>query len=133
VPAKDHYHDTVARALIKDGWIISGEQVFIKLPERRLWIDLEAANADSRILVEVKSYVRIQSPVESLAASVGKYIIYRSSLDRLRDNRSLYLAIPENAFKGIFSETLGQLVIQRAKISLLVYDPSKEEIMRWIP
>jgi len=27
MPAKDHYHDSVKRALIKDGWTIDGEQV----------------------------------------------------------------------------------------------------------
>lgn len=133
MPAKDRFHGTVVRALIKDGWSIRREQVFVKLPERRLWIDIEAVKAEISVVVEVKSYSHVPSPVETLAASIGKYVIYRSAMDRLKDNRTLYMAIPEHAHKGIFGETLGQLVIQRVNISLLVYDERKEEIIGWIP
>ncbi|NWF68880.1 MAG: hypothetical protein HXY40_07330 [Chloroflexi bacterium] len=31
MPAKDRYHDTVKRALIKDGWQIAGEQTTLIL------------------------------------------------------------------------------------------------------
>jgi hypothetical protein len=82
VPAKDRFHGTVVRALIKDGWSVRREQVFVKLPERRLWIDIEAVKAGVSVVVEVKSYTHVPSPVETLAASIGKYIICRSALDR---------------------------------------------------
>lgn len=105
MPAKDRYHDTVKRALVKKGWAITAEQYFVKLPERRLWIDLQAElpGENRRIFVEVKSFSRVPSPVESLAASIGKYAIYRAALDRIKDTTTLWLAIPEIAYNGIFS------------------------------
>jgi hypothetical protein len=45
MPNKDHYHDTVIRALGKDGWTITAEQYFVAVGKRRIWIDIEAAKA----------------------------------------------------------------------------------------
>jgi hypothetical protein len=116
MPAKDLYHDNVKRALEKDGWTINAQQIFIKLPERRFWIDMEAElqRENRRIFVEVKSFKNVPSPVESLAASIGKYLIYRVALDRLSIATPLWLAIPQSAFRGIFSQPIGQAVIKRA-------------------
>jgi Holliday junction resolvase-like predicted endonuclease len=109
MPRLDQYHDTVKRALVKEGWQIASDQFFVKLPERRLWIDLLVRSGDRQILVEVKSYTNIKSPVESLAASVGKCIIYRAALVRINQNFPLYLAIPTVAFQGIFAPSTGWL------------------------
>jgi hypothetical protein len=58
MPAKDRYHDTVVRALVKDGWSITGEQVELVADERRVWVDIEAAKEVEAliILVEVKGF-----------------------------------------------------------------------------
>jgi Holliday junction resolvase-like predicted endonuclease len=55
--AKDKYHDTVVHALQKDSWEILKEQYRFVLDNRRLWIDIRAANDESSrvIFVEVKS------------------------------------------------------------------------------
>lgn len=135
MPRLDQYHNAVKRALVKDGWRITSEQFFIKLPERRLWIDLlvESVNDDLRALVEVKSYSNVKSPVENLAAAVGKCMIYRAALARINQPLPLYLAIPLVAFQGIFSETIAKTVLDQAQIGLIVYDPDAERIVRWIP
>jgi ribulose bisphosphate carboxylase small subunit len=74
MPAKDRYHDTVVRALIKDGWTIASEQVRLRVPGRRLWVDIRAVKADASvsILVEVKGFENAPSQVEYLAGAVGK-------------------------------------------------------------
>lgn len=133
MPAKDRYHDTVIRALAKAGYRLEAEQPYIKLPERRLWIDMVVIRENRRLFIEVKSHRLFPSPVESLAASVGKYIIYRVALDRIRDTSELWLAIPENAYTSIFSQSIGRAVLQRAGVSLLVYDIEHEEIIGWNP
>jgi hypothetical protein len=58
VPAKDRYHDSVVRALQKDGWTILGEQVDVFVPLRRLWVDIRATKEahTASILVEVKGF-----------------------------------------------------------------------------
>ena len=135
MPAKDRYHDVVVRALIKAGWTITAEQIAIILTERRLWIDIQAVKAsESRaILVEVKGFENKPSPVESLAEAVGKYVLYRVALDYIEITTPLYLAVPTVAHEGILSEEIGHQAIIKAGISLVVFDPVKEEITQWLP
>ena len=42
VPAKDIYHETVKRALVKDGWVITHDSYTLKFGKRDLFIDLGA-------------------------------------------------------------------------------------------
>jgi hypothetical protein len=135
MPAKDRLHDTVKRALVKDGWSITSEQVTLPIEERYLFIDIEAQNRNSGyvILVEVKELSGVSSPVEALALAIGKYFLYRIGLDLLDDVTPVYLAVSEAAFHGILSEALGQIVIQKMGIPLLVFSVETEEIVEWIP
>lgn len=134
MPVKDRYHDTVARALTKDGWTVTGEQVRLRTPERRLWVDIRAVKAGESvsILVEVKGFENAPSQVEYLAGAVGKYVLYASILVDLKSDERLYLAVPELAYNGILSEKIGQSVIKRAEIRLIIFDPEREEIVQWI-
>jgi hypothetical protein len=133
MPAKDRYHDTVVRALTKDGWSITEEQVKITLAKRRLYIDIRAVKADENlaILVEVKGFENTPSQVEYLASVVGKYVLYTVVLSDLEDSL-LYLAVPEVAYNGVLSEPIGEKAIQQADIRLIVFDPEREEIVQWI-
>jgi hypothetical protein len=71
VPAKDHYHDTVISSLEKDGWIIEAEKVRLEVENRWLWLDMQAAKSDENrvILIEVKGFQNMTSPVDYLAAA----------------------------------------------------------------
>ena len=135
MPAKGRYHDAVVHALTKAGWIVTAEQVAVILGERRLWIDLEAAKMSERlaILVEVKGFEKMPSPVDYLADAVGKYVLYRAALDYGGVTTPLFLAVPTAAYKGILSEDIGQQVISKADVNLIVFDPVEEEIVLWIP
>lgn len=134
MPAKDRYHDTVIRALVKDDWIVTDEQVAVILGERRLWIDIEAIRASERlaILVEVKGFERMSSPVDYLAEAVGKYVLYRAALDYGNVTAPLFMAVPIAAYDGNLSEDIGRQAIAHANINLIVFDPVEEEIVRWI-
>jgi hypothetical protein len=134
MPAKDRYHDTVARALTKEGWNVTDEQVKLMLANRRLYVDIRAVKANEilSILVEVKGFENAPSQVEYLADAVGKYVLYSSILNDLNSDERLYLAVPELAYNGILSEKLGQSVIKKAEIRLIVFDPEREEIVQWI-
>jgi len=43
----------------------------------------------------------------------------------------LYLAIPRWIAGSLFTEILGQLVLSRLKLKLLVFDPVAEEVVQW--
>ena len=58
MPAKDRYHDAVKRALIKDGWSITREQVLFIVADHHVWIDIEASKESQQctVLIEVKGF-----------------------------------------------------------------------------
>jgi hypothetical protein len=134
MPAKDRYHAVVVRALIKDGWTITDEQVAVILGERRLWIDIEAVKASQHlaILVEVKGFEHMPSPVDYLADAVGTYVLYRAALDYGEVGTPLFLAVPTAAYEGILNEDIGRQAIAKAGMNLIIFDPVKEEIRLWI-
>jgi hypothetical protein len=121
MPARDRYHNTVIRALVKAGWVVTAEQVAVNKAGSRV------------ILVEVKGFEHMPSPVDYLGEVVGKYVLYRAALEYIQVDDPLYLAVPTAAYEGILSEDIGQQVVMRAGIRLLVFDPAKEEIVQWLP
>jgi hypothetical protein len=53
-------------------------------------------------------------------------------LEEQDPDRVLFLAIP-NEPAEILNEPVGQLLIAKHVIKAIVFDPNKEEIVRWIP
>jgi len=51
----------------------------------------------------------------------------------LQPERILYLAVPIEAFESLFDEDqVGEVLLKDEKIRLLVFDPEKKEIIRWL-
>lgn len=134
MPAKDRHHDIVVNALEKAGWQVTAEQVAVIVEQRRLWIDLRAEKTSEQlaILVEIKGFENMQSPVEYLANATGKYALYQAVLDYLKIPLPLYMAVPDAAYCGILSEEIGKQALQRSGVRLIVFDPDREEIVQWI-
>ncbi|MCB9461451.1 MAG: fatty-acid synthase [Anaerolineaceae bacterium] len=133
MPAKDRYHNVVVEALTKAGWSVDNEQVMLIMKERWLWIDLQAHRDDANIiLVEVKGFENMPSPVAYLASVVGQYVLYQTALDYLEVDYPLYLAVPVDAADGVLQEALSQQVIKRVNMKLVVFDPVQKEILRWM-
>lgn len=137
MPNEDRYHQVVLRCLQKAGWSIIKEQVYISIAthhdtNRRLYIDIQAQRDEQQlVLIEVKGLER--SPVHELMELLGQYLIYRLALDYITIPIPLYIAIPQSAYHDIMQHVLGQQVMERYAIPLLVFDPGTEEIVRWIP
>ena len=136
--AKDIYHDTVKRALQKDGWTITHDPFPLQIGRKRLSADLGAErliNAEKgteKIVVEVKSFVG-RSDVKDLEQALGQYILYRQVLNEMQINRNLYLAISEEIFNSVFTIELGQILLKNNLVKLLVFDKKSEAILQWIP
>jgi hypothetical protein len=135
MPAKDRYHDAVKRALAKDGWVIADEQVQLFIDNRILYIDMEIAHPakDSTLLIEVKELYSVPSPVDALAAAVGKYVMYRAGLRNTGVSNPLYMAVSVQAYENILSEKVGRLMVAEAQLLILVFDPDQEVVVQWIP
>lgn len=98
-------------------------------------IDIRAAKArgDVSILIEVKGFENTPSLVEYLASVVGQYILYQTVLEYTKTAVPLYLAVPKEAYSGVLNELIGQQVIARANVHLMIFDPVQEEVLLWIP
>ena len=138
MPAKDIYHDTVKRALQKDGWIITHDPFPLQIGRKRLSADLGAErliNAEKgtqKIVVEVKSFVG-RSDVRDLEQALGQYILYRQVLNEMQSDRTLYLAVSEEIFNSVFTIELGQVLLKNNLVKLIVFDKESEAILQWIP
>jgi hypothetical protein len=73
-----------------------------------------------------------QSHTELANLPLGQYILYRNILEEKEPDRLLYLAIIEDVFNDIFSEPIGDLIITKNQIKLLVVNDEKEVITQWI-
>jgi hypothetical protein len=137
VPAKDIFHETVKRALIHDGWVITNDPLSLKVGRKDLFVDLgaerflAAERQGEKIAVEIKSFVGA-SEVEDLRDALGQYTLYRSALVRNEPNRTLYLAIRQKSYSQVFEEEIGRMLLEQKLIKLIVFDPKTEVILQWI-
>ncbi len=136
--AKDIYHDIVKAALEKDEWIVTNEQLRLKIGRRSIFIDIvaekliAAERKGQKIAVEVKSFVSA-SPIHDLEEALGQFILYSKVLNQQEPDRILYLAVNRSIFQTLFSEEVGQLLLATTDLRLIVFEPQTQEIVQWIP
>ena len=138
MPAKDIFHDNFKNALIKDGWNITNDPLKLQWGSKDLYVDLgaekliAAEKENQKIAVEIKSFVG-NSQVADLEQALGQYILYLDIIEETEPERILYLAIRETTFEDIFIEPIGQILLEKKRLKLIVFDADKEEIIQWIP
>lgn len=137
MPARDRFHEQVRNALLKDGWTIThdplslkfgGTDVFIDLAAERL---LEAEKDGRRIAVEIKSFLGV-SPIGDLQDALGQYLMYQFVLEKNDLKSELFLAIREEIFLKLFTDSEIMGLFRRSAVRLLVFNPLTEEITRWV-
>jgi hypothetical protein len=135
--AKDHFHEAVKTALIKDGWIITHDPLFLDFDNARIQIDLAgerliAAERDhDKIAVEVKSFLSA-STIYEFHLAIGQCFSYRIALRSQQPERQLYLAVPTYTYDDFFRRPFAQQTIQESQTHLLVDEPTQEVILQWI-
>ncbi|MCB0078938.1 MAG: XisH family protein [Anaerolineales bacterium] len=137
MPRYDLFHDTVRTALTKDGWTITHDPFLIEYKGFRLQADLGAAKVFAaekeaqRIVVEVKVF-GTPSFVSELQKSVGQYLMYRTFLKHTAPERELFLALPQSVFEDFFQQEAITEIVEEHQLHLLVFDPTTEEVIKWI-
>jgi hypothetical protein len=135
--AKDIFHDSVRKSLEKEGWFITDDPLFLRLGDAKIYIDLgaekllTATKGTEEIAVEIKTFTDI-SPMFAFHVAVGQFINYQVALEQLEPSRVLYLAVPEVIYETFFQTVLVQSVIKKHHIYLIIYDPQKEVIIKWL-
>jgi len=93
--AKDFYHQNVAEALVKDGWIITHDPYLVKVEEVGYEIDfgaeplLAAQKDEVSIAVEVKSFTGL-STINEFHKAVGQFNDYYVALEMQDPKRVLF-------------------------------------------
>ena len=91
---------------------------------------MTAKKEDRKIAVEVKSFVSY-SNMADLENALGQYILYRNIIEELKPERTLYLAVHEEVFATIFEESLGQMLIRKNHLKLVIFSKTEEVIVKW--
>ena len=110
----------------------------LKIGRRAAMIDLgvkkllAAEKGEQKIAVEVKSFLG-PSAMNDLENALGQFILYAKILAEQEPERILYLAINLPVFKDIFSEEVGQLVLDTTELRLIIFNATTKEILKWIP
>ena len=136
MPRHDLYHETVKRALVKDGWIITDDPFIIEFKGLRLYADLgaekllAATKEQRKIVIEIKVF-NSPSLVTELEKAVGQYSIYRTFIKRVNPDRKIYLAVAQDIYQDFFQRPAIQEIVLDQQINLLVFNPNSEEIIQW--
>ncbi len=137
MPARDKVHDIVKNALIKDGWTITDDPLTLKFGNTELYVDLGAEKVlaaekeGQKIAVEIKSFLG-KSIIAEAQDAIGQFIMYREVLSDYESDRTLFLAISEDVLENEFSDVLRNLLLERLKIKILVFNIETEEITKWL-
>ena len=111
MPAKDIFHDTVKNALIKDGWTITDDPLYLDYGGVDMYVDLGAekliaAEKDQqKIAVEIKSFNR-PSLIAEFHLALGQFLNYRLVLEDIEPEREVYLAISEDIYEAFLATNL---------------------------
>lgn len=137
MPARDIYHNIVKAALLKDNWKITHDPLILRYGERTAMVDLgaekliAAEKKGRKIAVEIKSFLG-RSAMNELENALGQYTLYSHVLKKVYPEKTIYLAIDTKAYKGIFSEEIGKLIIESSDLKLIIFDVEREVIVEWI-
>ncbi len=134
---KDAFHNIVRRSLEKDGWTITHDPLQLSYELGKLYVDLgaekilAAERAGQKIAVEVKSFLQ-DSAVYEFHSALGQFISYRTLLSEQYPEHMLYLAVPFDAYTSLFTTQFVRSIIESQNLKLLVYEPDREVIERWL-
>jgi hypothetical protein len=138
MPARDKVHEVVRTALLKDGWTITNDPLFIRYAGDEGYIDLAAEKLltaereNQKIAVEIKTFAG-RSSMHELHNAIGQYLVYRSMLKRVEPGRVLFLALPVSVWIDTFQDGIGAMVVRDSETNVLLFSTETEEIIQWNP
>jgi XisH protein len=136
--AKDKFHDSVKRGLEKEKWNVTHDPLKLEYAKNeRVEIDLGAEKllgaekSGEEIAVEIKSFLN-DSALADFHTALGQFLNYRLVLEELDPERTLYLAVPLASYESFFQRELPKASVKRHQVKIIVYNPVREEIVKWI-
>lgn len=135
--AKDIFHDDFKEALENANWVITDDPLKLLYKGQNLEVDIGAEQVigakkgGKTIAVEIKSFTR-RSAINAFHEALGQFINYRRVLRKTEPDRLLYLAVPKEAYLTFFQKPFAQEAIEEEGILMIIFDPTKKKILKWI-
>ena len=135
--ARDLFHESVKIGLQKQQWLITADPLSFRFGKVRFQVDLAAdrliaaQRENEKIAVEIKSFINT-SAITDFYTALGQFLSYKLALAEIEPDRRLYLAVPLEIYNSFFQLPFTQNAIDQYQVSLIVYEPVKEEIVLWI-
>ncbi len=136
MPRKDIIHEAVKNALVKDGWTITDDPLFLEYGAEDMYVDLgaerllAAKRGTEQIAVEIKSFVG-RSALSDLHNALGQYQIYLAVLEKTDPRRKLFIALSKSAYDDLSEMDTFDLVVERFQVALLIVRITEEEVELW--
>ncbi len=135
--ARDFYHNNVKLALESDGWIVTHDPYSIRIDDVGYEIDfaaepiIAAEKEETKIAIEVKSFMG-PSAINEFHKAIGQFNDYCVALELMEPERVLFLAVPLEIWERFFLKPIIQKSLERVKAKVIVYNPTSNEIVKWI-
>lgn len=135
--ARDIFHPIVREVLLNDGWTITHDPYPIRVKGRSYEVDLGAEQLVAaekglkNIAVEVKSFI-LPSFAYEFHAVLGQYLNYQTFMQIQEPDRTLYLAVARNIYDKFFVDEATQLIVDKFKINLIIFDTKTKMVETWI-
>ena len=122
-------HSEVNRALQKNGWVISSEQIRFDSDILAV-VDMEVMKDGETAYILIKCFSD-PNITQEIFGAVGQYLVYRTLLNKVKSEAVLYLSVPENIYQKHFTDPIRR-ALQSNGIKMIIVDLAKEEIVQWI-
>jgi hypothetical protein len=135
--ARDIFHQHLRRALEKDGWTITDDSLSVRWPGSGEPLHPEgepligAEQGGEKIAVAITSFLGA-SQIVDLQNALGQHSLYRYALRGSEPARKLFLAVRDDVYSAIFESPMGEELRVAEKIRMLVFNPLREEVTRWL-
>lgn len=132
--AIDHCQPQVERALIKDGWTITASPKHIRFKESDYYVDLELVRFvenEQGQLHKINVEVKCLDTRSNIYTAIGQFSAYKYVMIATNSEATLYLAVPENAYREVFDEILEKSFIDNG-VRIILIDLENEVVKAWI-
>ncbi|WP_353481358.1 element excision factor XisH family protein [Haliscomenobacter sp.] len=134
--ARDIVHEIIREVLVNEGWIITQDPYVLKDYDPDWEIDfgaekiIAAEKGPEKIAVEAKSYLGLSFAYE-FHQILGQHLNYRSGLNRLEPDRTLYLAVPREVFDLEFNRIGISNSIEDYHLRYFIFNELTKTIIQW--
>ena len=137
MPKKDTFHEIVIAALLKEGWEVINDPLFIPTEGGvNFFIDLGlskiigATKSGEKIAVEIKSFDS-SSPIYSFYEILGQFLVYKLAMEEQLKPWKLYVAISQQGFNKLDDAPVIMRASKKYGIKFIIFDPVTETVVKW--